>query len=62
MRKLTLKKETLADLTAAELTDVVGAAPTVGELCGPTLSLTCGSAYDDCITVRGCVTGRTCTA
>ena len=61
MRKLTLKKETLADLTAAELTDVVAAAPTV-ELCGPTLSFFCGSAYDDCITVRGCPTGRTCTS
>jgi hypothetical protein len=54
MRKLTLKKETLAELTAAELTSVVGAAPPTFYDCGPTLSLTCGSEIDACITARGC--------
>jgi hypothetical protein len=55
MRKLTLKKETLADLTAAELTDVVGAAPTIGAVCTrPTLTLTCWSAVDACITAQAC--------
>ncbi|HEX8002441.1 MAG TPA: class I lanthipeptide [Mycobacteriales bacterium] len=56
MRKLTLKKDTLAELTSAELTEVVGAAAqTLGKLCdGPTLSLTCGSEIDACITARGC--------
>ena len=55
MRKLTLKKETLAELSAAELTSVVGAAPTLKDLCdGPTFSLTCGSEVDACITARGC--------
>ena len=55
MRKLTLKKETLAELSAAELTSVVGGAPTLKDFCqGPTLSLTCGSEIDACITARGC--------
>ena len=54
MRKLTLKKETLAELTAAELTSVVGAAATLKPDCGPTLSLTCGSEIDACLTARGC--------
>ncbi|HEX8002443.1 MAG TPA: class I lanthipeptide [Mycobacteriales bacterium] len=56
MRKLTLKKDTLAELTSAELTDVVGAAAlTVGKLCdGPTLSLTCTSAVDACLTAQAC--------
>ena len=55
MRKLTLKKETLVELTTDELTTVVGAAPTVKDFCGqPTLSLTCGSEIDACITARGC--------
>ena len=55
MRKLTLKKETLVELTPDELTTVVGAAPTVKDFCGqPTLSLTCGSEIDACITARGC--------
>jgi bacteriocin-like protein len=55
MRKLTLKKETLAELTAAELAHVIGGAPTVGKLCeGPTLSLTCTSAVDACITAQAC--------
>lgn len=55
MRTLTLKKETLTELTTAELTNVVGAAATVGKLCdGPTLSLTCGSEVDACVTARGC--------
>lgn len=52
MRKLTLKKETLVELTPAELTGVVGAAITPD--CGRTLSLTCGSEIDACITARGC--------
>ncbi|HWL36120.1 MAG TPA: hypothetical protein VNQ77_07985 [Frankiaceae bacterium] len=55
MSKLTLKKETLAELTTVELTRVVGAAPTLKDLCqGPTFSLTCGSEVDACITARGC--------
>jgi hypothetical protein len=56
MRKLTLKKETLAELTAAELSGVVGAAPTLKDLCTqPTLSITCAwSEVDACITARGC--------
>ena len=55
MRKLTLKKETLAELTTAELTRVVGGAPTVKDFCdGPTFSLTCGSEIDACVTARGC--------
>jgi hypothetical protein len=53
MRKLTLKKETLAELSTSELTSVVGAALTL-KTCGPTTSLYCGSAYDACITARGC--------
>ncbi len=54
MRKLTLKKETLVELTTAELTGVVGAAASLKTDCGPTLSLTCGSEIDACITARGC--------
>lgn len=56
MRKLTLKKETLTELTTVELTGVVGAAaPTVGKLCTqPTLTLTCTSAIDGCITAQIC--------
>lgn len=55
MRKLTLKKETLAELTSAELTNVVGAAPTVLAVCGqPTLTLTCTSAVDACVTAQIC--------
>lgn len=54
MRRLTLKKETLVDLTAAELTGLVGAAPTVGTICGPTLTLTCWSAIDGCVTAQIC--------
>jgi len=55
MRKLTLKKDTLAELTSAELNGVVGGALTVRDMCtGPTLSLTCTSAVDACLTARGC--------
>ena len=55
MRKLTLKKETLVELSTAELTHVVGAALTVQDRCGQkTLSLVCGSEIDACITARGC--------
>lgn len=55
MRKLVLKKDTLAELTSTELTDVVGGALTVKDWCaGPTLSLTCTSAVDACVTARGC--------
>jgi hypothetical protein len=55
MPKLTLKKETLVELTTVELAGVVGGAPTVKDICqGPTLSLTCGSEVDACITARGC--------
>ena len=54
--RLTLKKETLAELTAAELSHVVGAdAPTVKDICTrPTLTLTCGSEVDACITAQAC--------
>ena len=55
MRKLTLNKETLADLTTDELTSVVGGAPTVKDVCGrPTLTLTCTSAVDACLTAQAC--------
>jgi hypothetical protein len=55
MRKLTLKKDTLVELTTVELTNVVGGALTVKDACTrPTLSLTCGSEIDACITARGC--------
>ncbi|HEU0131048.1 MAG TPA: hypothetical protein VFQ85_08670 [Mycobacteriales bacterium] len=55
MRTLTLKKETLVELTAGELTSVVGAAAlTLKTNCGPTLSLTCGSEIDACITAQAC--------
>jgi hypothetical protein len=56
MRKLTLKKETLVELTAADLTTVVGAALSLKTNCGPTLSLTCGSEIDACITAWNCTT------
>lgn len=52
MRKLTLTKEALGELTTADLADVVGAAATPS--CQPTLSLTCGSEIDACLTARGC--------
>ena len=54
MRKLTLKKETLVELTTAELTGVVGAAPTLNDICGPTLTLTCWSEIDGCLTAQAC--------
>jgi hypothetical protein len=55
MRKLTLKKDTLVELTSTELTNVVGGAPTVNDLCNrPTLTLTCGSAVDACLTAQIC--------
>ena len=55
MRKLILKKETLVELSTVELTNVVGAAPTLKTFCdGPTFSLTCGSEVDACITAQGC--------
>jgi hypothetical protein len=57
MRTLKLKKETLAELGTDELVRVVAAAATVKDACqGGALSvlLTCGSAYDACITARGC--------
>lgn len=55
MRTLTLKKETLTELSTAELSYVVGGAPTVGKLCTqPTLTLTCTSAIDGCITAQIC--------
>jgi hypothetical protein len=53
MRALSLKKETLTELTTGELTLVVGAAATL-KGCEPTLSLTCGSEIDACLTARGC--------
>jgi hypothetical protein len=54
MRKLTLKKETVVELTTGELGNVVGGAPPTWYDCGPTLSLTCGSEIDACLTARGC--------
>jgi hypothetical protein len=55
MRKLTLKKDTLVELTTDELAGVVGGAPTVKDICGrPTLTLTCTSAVDACITAQAC--------
>ncbi len=55
MRKLTLKKETLVELSTAELTHVAGAAvPTVLNLCGKTFTLTCWSEVDGCITAQAC--------
>ena len=55
MRTLTLKSETLTQLTADELVGVVGAALTIRDNCdGRTFSLTCGSEIDACITARGC--------
>lgn len=54
MRKLTLKKETLVELTPVELTSVVGAAPTVKDLCAETFTLYCWSEVDGCITAQAC--------
>lgn len=54
MRKLTLTKETLVELTAADLTGVVGAAVTLKTACGPTLTLTCWSEVDACVTAQIC--------
>ena len=55
MRTLTLKKETLAELSTAELTAVVGAAATLAGVCtGPTLTLTCWSEIDGCLTAQIC--------
>ncbi len=55
MRKLTLKKETVVELTTDELTNVLGGAATKTlKTCEPTLSLTCGSEIDACLTARGC--------
>jgi hypothetical protein len=54
MRKLTLSKETLIELTTVELTNVVGAAPTVKAYCGQTLTLTCWSEIDGCLTAQAC--------
>ena len=54
MRKLTLKKEALTELTTTELAGVAGAAAAITPDCGRTLSLTCGSEIDACITARGC--------
>lgn len=59
MRKLSLKKETVAELSAEELVDVVGAGTLV---CVPTNAGLCGGSkvncsYDDgCVTARGCLT------
>jgi hypothetical protein len=53
MRRLTLKKEALVELTSDDLANVIGAAITQ-DGCKPTLSLTCGSEIDACITARGC--------
>ena len=60
MRRLTLKKETLTELTTAELSSVLGAAPT-RDTCGPTLSLTCGSEIDACLSAHRCpITNELC--
>ena len=58
MRKLNLKKETLAELSPTELTAVVGAgtiACVTKNPCLGTGSFNC--SYDDgCLTARGCLT------
>lgn len=54
MRKLTLTKETLVELTTGELAAVIGGA-TVKTACpGPTLTLTCWSEVDGCVTAQIC--------
>jgi ribosomal protein L30E len=53
-RTLTLTKETLAELSAVELTHVAGAAPTVAAVCGKTFTLTCWSEIDGCVTAQIC--------
>lgn len=58
MRKLSLKKETVVELTPSELTSVVGAGTTTcitKAPCTGTGSANC--SYDDgCVTARGCLT------
>ena len=51
MRKLSLKKETLAELTSSELAGVAGGS---GLSC-----VNCASDFQQCITGVGCVTGTT---
>ncbi len=54
MRKLTLTKETLVELTTDDLIAVVGGA-TLFNLCGgPTFTLTCWSEVDACVTAQIC--------
>jgi hypothetical protein len=55
MRKLSLKKETLAELSTAELTSVVGGA-TGRATCAVKDCLVPHSDFQQCITGVGCVT------
>ena len=61
MRKLTLNKETVAELTTDELGDVVGATfPTKYEctesyqVCNPNTRKVCLPTWDACFTTHGC--------
>lgn len=58
MRALRLQKETLTELTAGELTDVVGAGPTKPQcISGIVACITnydCLPTYDACFTTHGC--------
>jgi hypothetical protein len=56
MRKLTLTKETLVELSTQELTDVVGAS---GVSCNPALCLP-NSDFAECITGIGCLSLTNC--
>jgi hypothetical protein len=55
MRALRLKKETVAELSAADLDSVVGAAPTINDWCatGVPTNYRCPT-YDACFTTHGC--------
>ena len=56
MRKLVLKKETVAELTPADLTHVRGGAITDNKYCTRTLILCAQSEVDACPTAMGCWT------
>lgn len=52
MRRLTLRKETVAELTTEQLGDVVGGAPTI-VFCY-TAPPRCPISWDACFTTHGC--------
>ncbi len=60
-RKLALRKETLAELSDADLSQVVGAS---GVSCAPALCLTrgteCASDFQECITGTQCLSLTGC--